>query len=55
MDNLRRFLDGQRFGYDTALKEMKAGEKHNHWIWSIQLSKGTWIRCLLGLLALRNY
>ena len=35
MDNLQRFLDGQRFGYDTALKEMKAGEKRNHWIWYI--------------------
>ena len=35
MDNLQRFLDGQRFGYETALKEMKAGEKRNHWIWYI--------------------
>lgn len=35
MDNLQRFLDGQRFSYDTALKEMKAGEKRNHWIWYI--------------------
>lgn len=35
MDNLQRFLDGQRFGYDTALEEMKAGEKRNHWIWYI--------------------
>ncbi len=32
---LQRFLDGQRFGYETALKEMKAGEKHSHWIWYI--------------------
>lgn len=35
MDNLQRFLDGQRFGYETALKEMKAGEKRSHWIWYI--------------------
>lgn len=35
MDNLQRFLDGQRFGYETALNEMKAGEKRNHWIWYI--------------------
>ena len=35
MDNLQRFLDGQRFGYETAFKEMKAGEKRNHWIWYI--------------------
>lgn len=35
MNNLQRFLDGQRFGYGTALKEMKAGEKHSHWIWYI--------------------
>ncbi len=35
MGALQRFLDGQRFGYGIALKEMKAGEKHNHWIWYI--------------------
>lgn len=35
MDELQRFLDGQRFGYETALKEMIAGEKRNHWIWYI--------------------
>ena len=35
MDELQRFLDGQRFGYDTALKEMIAGEKRNHWIWYV--------------------
>ncbi len=33
--NLQRFLDGQRFGYESAIKEMKAGEKRNHWIWYI--------------------
>lgn len=35
MEGLERFLDGQRFGYETALAEMKQGEKRNHWIWYI--------------------
>ena len=35
MDELQRFLDGQRFGYETDLKEMIAGEKRNHWIWYV--------------------
>lgn len=35
MGELKRFLDGQRFGYETALKEMIAGEKRNHWIWYV--------------------
>ena len=35
MEGVERFLDGQRFGYDTALAEMKQGEKRNHWIWYI--------------------
>lgn len=35
MDGLERFLDGQRFGYETALKEMQMGRKVNHWIWYI--------------------
>ena len=35
MDRLERFLDGQRFGYETALKEMRNGRKVNHWIWYI--------------------
>ena len=35
MDDLQRFLDGQRNGYETALKEMIAGEKRNHWIWYV--------------------
>ncbi len=38
MDNsIERFLDGQRFGYDTALAEVKAGQKRNHWIWYCKL------------------
>lgn len=35
MEGLERFLDGQRFGYDTALAEMVKGRKMNHWIWYI--------------------
>lgn len=34
-DSLERFLDGQRFGYETALAEMKQGRKRNHWIWYV--------------------
>ena len=33
--NLDRFLDGQRFGYDYALREIKAGKKVGHWIWYV--------------------
>ena len=33
--NLDRFLDGQRFGYETALQEIRNGKKENHWIWYI--------------------
>lgn len=35
MEGIERFLDGQRFGYDTALAEMMKGRKLNHWIWYI--------------------
>ena len=35
MEELERFLDGQRFGYETALAEMVKGRKMNHWIWYI--------------------
>ena len=34
-DSLERFLDGQRFGYETAFAEMKQGRKRNHWIWYV--------------------
>lgn len=34
-DSLERFLDGQRFGYDFALEEVKNGEKTSHWIWYV--------------------
>ena len=33
--NLQRFIDGQKIGYETALKEMKDGEKQSHWIWYV--------------------
>lgn len=33
--NLERFLDGQRFGYDCALREIRNGRKENHWIWYV--------------------
>lgn len=35
MERIERFLDGQRFGYETALAEMVKGRKNNHWIWYI--------------------
>ena len=35
MEGLERFLDGQRFSYETALAEMVKGRKMNHWIWYI--------------------
>ena len=35
MEGLERFLDGQRFGYETALAEMRQGQKRNHWIWYV--------------------
>lgn len=33
--NLERFLDGQRFGYECALSEIRTGRKENHWIWYV--------------------
>lgn len=33
--NTNRFLDGQRFGYDCALAEIRSGQKVNHWIWYV--------------------
>ena len=33
--DLNRFLVGQQFGYDWALKEIQAGKKEGHWIWYI--------------------
>lgn len=33
--NLERFLEGQRFGYESALGEIKEGYKTGHWIWYV--------------------
>lgn len=33
--DLNRFLGGQQFGYDWALKEIQAGKKEGHWIWYV--------------------
>lgn len=34
-NNLQRFLAAQLRDYETALAEMKAGRKQNHWMWYI--------------------
>ncbi|MBQ6481634.1 MAG: DUF1810 family protein, partial [Anaerolineaceae bacterium] len=33
--NIKRFLDAQRWSYDEALGEIRAGRKESHWIWYI--------------------
>lgn len=33
--NLERFISAQKFSYDTALSEIRAGKKQTHWIWYI--------------------
>ena len=33
--SLERFLDAQRDTYDTALAELRAGDKRSHWMWFI--------------------
>lgn len=33
--NLNRFIDAQKYSYDIALGEIKAGHKRGHWIWYI--------------------
>ena len=32
---MKRYLDGQKYDYKTALKEIKNGKKRSHWIWYI--------------------
>lgn len=32
---LDRFLDAQADVYDTALNELRSGQKHSHWMWYI--------------------
>lgn len=33
--SLNRFLEAQKIMYETALEEIKKGEKESHWIWYI--------------------
>ena len=33
--DLERFLKAQVYDYDTALRELRAGQKQSHWIWYI--------------------
>lgn len=33
--NLDRFLDAQKYSYQTALSEIKNGYKRSHWMWYI--------------------
>lgn len=33
--NVERFLEGQRFGYECALNEIRNGKKKSHWIWYV--------------------
>ena len=33
--NLARFIEAQRFSYDTAFKEIRNGRKESHWVWYI--------------------
>lgn len=34
-DDLKRFLDAQKYDYDPALREIRSGHKRSHWIWYI--------------------
>jgi len=33
--DLKRFIDAQAHSYQTALSEVRAGEKQSHWMWFI--------------------
>ena len=33
--DLQRFVDAQAATYDTALRELRAGEKRSHWMWFV--------------------
>ncbi len=35
MDDLQRFIDAQEADFDTALAEIKNGQKRSHWMWYI--------------------
>lgn len=32
---LQRFLDAQENDYDVAIRELREGKKHSHWIWYV--------------------
>lgn len=34
-NNIERFLEGQRFGYEQALAEIRNGLKTGHWVWYV--------------------
>ena len=34
-DALSRFVDAQAATYDTALAEIRAGQKRSHWMWFV--------------------
>jgi len=34
-EDLQRFLDAQRNGYDGIVRELRAGRKTSHWIWFV--------------------
>ena len=33
--DLQRFVDAQAATYDTALRELRAGDKRSHWMWFV--------------------
>jgi len=33
--DLQRFVDAQAHTYDQALAELRAGQKHTHWMWFV--------------------
>ena len=33
--DLQRFVDAQATTYDTALRELRAGDKRSHWMWFV--------------------
>ena len=33
--DLQRFVDAQASTYDTALRELRAGDKRSHWMWFV--------------------
>ena len=35
LHNLQRFVEAQSPVYEQVLEELRAGEKHNHWMWFV--------------------